>query len=80
MTVPGCWSKADVACPDFTVEPVPDHSVRICVSKKLLYIKKTTVVVTAFQKLIMGNMSFVRDRLVTTKGRIRFDFTFRIII
>ena len=36
MTVPGYWSKTDVACPDGMTEFVVDHSVLICVSNKLL--------------------------------------------
>ena len=36
VTVPGYWSKTDVACPDGMTEFVVDHSVLICVSNKLL--------------------------------------------
>ena len=44
VTVPGYWSKTDVAYPHGMTEFVVDHSVPVCVSNKLLtkFLKKKT--------------------------------------
>ena len=39
-TVPGCWLKTDVTCFDCMAQLVVDHSVLVCVSNKLLKMKR----------------------------------------
>ena len=68
VTVPGYWSKTDVACPDGMTEFVVDHSVLICVSNKLLTKLKKKEDKRAEKHLLM-NMMVINNNYWIQKER-----------
>ena len=68
MTVPGYWSKTDVACPDGMTEFVVDHSVLVCVSNKLLTKFKKKEDKRAEKHLLM-NMMVINNNYWIQKER-----------
>ena len=68
MTVPGYWSKTDVACPDDMTEFVVDHSVLICVSNKLLTKLKNEEEELA-EKYLLMNMMLINKNYWIQKER-----------
>ena len=68
MTVPGYWSKTDVACPDGMNEFVVDHSVLVCVSNKLLTKFKKKEDKRAEKHLLM-NMMVINNNYWIQKER-----------
>ena len=68
VTVPGYWSKTDVACPDGMTEFVVDHSVLVCVSNKLLTKFKKKEDKRAEKHLLM-NMMVINNNYWIQKER-----------